>query len=142
MNPTSQIRAAGLADIPSMHRIRLAVRENELSDPGRVGEDDYRDFVDASSGWVAETSAGLAGFAIVDLARATVWALFVSPEFEGQGLGTALHDHMIDWARVQRITKLSLSTGPGTRAERFYRRHGWQEAGGTPSGEVRFKRRP
>ncbi|MEO7654679.1 MAG: GNAT family N-acetyltransferase, partial [Sphingomicrobium sp.] len=94
------------------------VRENELSEPGRIGEDDYRKFVDAGSGWVAEHNERLLGFAIIDQAAASVWALFVDPEFEGIGVGSALHDHMTGWARGRQITKLSLTTGPDTRAFR------------------------
>ena len=111
-----------------------------MSDPGRISEDDYRKFVDAGSGWVAENGESLVGFAIIDQAAATVWALFVDPGFEGIGVGTALHNHMIGWARGRQITKLSLTTGPDTRADHFYRAHGWQEVGRVDGGEVHFER--
>ena len=33
-----------------------------------------------------------------------------------------------------------LSTDPGTRAERFYRRQGWVDTGRTAEGEIRFEK--
>ena len=41
----SQIRLATLADIPRLSEIRLAVRENQLSNPGRITVADYEDYV-------------------------------------------------------------------------------------------------
>ncbi len=66
-----------------MHRIRLAVRENRLSDPDRISENDYLPFVNAGSAWVALTELGLVGFAALVAGEASVWALFVDPEAEG-----------------------------------------------------------
>ena len=123
-----------------MHRIRSTVSENELSDPGRTSERDYFPFVEAGSAWVAETTEAVAGFAALDAATENVWALFVEPGAEGIGIGRALHDHMIAWARAQGLQHLWLTTSPATRAEGFYRRSGWQEANRTESGEIRFER--
>lgn len=39
-------RPATVADIPAMSRIRLAVTENVLSDPSRVTEQMYRDYLE------------------------------------------------------------------------------------------------
>lgn len=39
--PLRGTREANKADIPAMHRVRLAVRENALSDPTRITESDY-----------------------------------------------------------------------------------------------------
>lgn len=137
---TSDIRPATIADIPAMHELRLRVRENRLSDPGRVTEDAYRPYVAAGGAWVAEVEGRLVGFAIVDLAARSVWALFVAPEAEGRGIGRALHDHMLARAKALDIARLSLSTAPGTRAASFYRRAEWAETGVTAQGELRFER--
>jgi hypothetical protein len=59
------IRTAAAADVPAMHRIRTGVKENRLADPARVTEDSYLPYVAAGSAWVAQTRAGIAGFAIL-----------------------------------------------------------------------------
>lgn len=135
-----RVRSAVAEDVPSMHRIRLAVRENQLSDPDRISEDDYLPFVNAGSAWVAATEPGLVGFAALDASEASVWALFVDPEAEGVGIGRALHERMLNWASDHRLERLSLTTTPGTRADRFYRRNGWQEVGHMEGHEVRLER--
>ena len=138
MKPTA--RTATIDDIPAMHRIRLAVRENRLAAPDRVTEDMYRPYVAHGSAWVAETDGKLAGFAAVDAAAGTVWALFVDPQAESGGIGTALHDRMLRWASEGGMARLSLTTEPGTRAERFYTAAGWTRAGLSTAGETRFER--
>jgi GNAT superfamily N-acetyltransferase len=134
------IRAATPADIPAMHAIRLDVRENRLSDPGMVTDASYRPYVAAGSAWVAELPGGMAGFAVIDRPAGNVWALFVAPEAEGQGVGRTLHEAMLAWARQHGLARLWLSTSKGTRAERFYARAGWEMVGPAANGELRFER--
>lgn len=136
-----RIRTASLDDVAVMHRIRCSVQENRLSHPQRVTRASYTPYVSDCSAWVAETDMGVAGFAIVDGPANSVWALFVDPLSEGAGIGRALHDRMLEWAREQGIDSLSLSTSTETRAEQFYKRSGWQETGLAPEGEVRFQKR-
>ena len=136
----TDIRQAIAADIPVMHHIRSTVTENALSDPGRLSERDYFPFVDAGSAWVAESTEAVIGFAALDASSGNVWALFVEPGAQQFGVGRALHDHMLAWARDQGLQRLWLTTGPATRAEGFYRRSGWQEANRTDNGEIRFER--
>jgi len=126
-----------------MHRIRLSVRENRLSRPDIVTEADYEPFV-ATSGtsFVAEDDEGPIGFAMLDIGRAHVWALFVSPHSEGLGAGRALHDALLAAAAAKGIERLWLTTAPGTRAAEFYARLGWTACGVTASGELRFERAP
>jgi ribosomal protein S18 acetylase RimI-like enzyme len=90
-------------------------------------------------GWVAEVDGDVVGFAIVDLRDASVWALFVDPDFERQGIGRQLHDTMVGDVCASGGTQLSLSTDPDTRAEKFYRSAGWQESGRNSIGEVLFR---
>lgn len=134
-------RQAVLADIPELTRVRLAVRENVLRTPGLVTDAAYQDYLTRRGrGWLAETAAGqVAGFAIADLRDHSIWALFVHPDFARQGVGKQLHRLMLDWYFAQTQQPVWLSTAPGTRAEEFYRRQGWQETGRTSSGEVRFE---
>ncbi|HEX8513374.1 MAG TPA: GNAT family N-acetyltransferase [Allosphingosinicella sp.] len=132
------IRSARTADIEAMHALRLRVLENALSDPQRVTEDSYRPYLAKGAAWVAETESGLAGFAILDVPGGTVWALFVVPEAEGKGVGRALHARLLEGAAEHGLTRLSLTTAPGTRAERFYTEAGWTRAGIAEAGELSF----
>jgi GNAT superfamily N-acetyltransferase len=135
-----RIRKAGAADIPAMHHIRQIVQENRLSDATHVTEASYVPYISAATAWVAETEHGIAGFAILDEATNSVWALFVDPVAQSAGVGRALHRRMLDWAREHGIRRLSLSTSAATRAERFYTSAGWLVTEITPDGEVRFEK--
>jgi GNAT superfamily N-acetyltransferase len=133
-------REAQVADIPQIMAVRMAVRENTLSDPNLVAPHNADYLTRRGKGWVAEEAGRIVGFAIADLQEHSIWALFVHPDFAGRGLGKALHDLMLTWYFQQTAHPVWLSTAPGTRAEEFYRRQGWQETGRTEKGEVRFER--
>jgi GNAT superfamily N-acetyltransferase len=133
------IRAACASDAAAMHRVRTNVRENCLSAPRRISEASYLPYIKAGSIWVAETRTAILGFAALDKPAASVWALFVDPDAEGAGIGRALHRHMLRWASEQHLSRLTLSTGKGTRAARFYRQAGWTQVGTTPDGEALFE---
>ena len=134
------LREAQVADIASISEVRLAVKENVLHTPGLVTHRDYVDYLtQRGNGWVAEVAGRIVGFAIADLDGHSIWALFVHPDFDHQGIGRALHHRMLSWYFGQTAAPVWLSTAPGTRAERFYRRAGWREVGHTASGEVRFE---
>lgn len=131
------LRPATPLDIPAMHRIRLAVRENRLSDPTRVTPADYVRYVeDSGVSWVAELEGRVAGFGIADRASRSLWALFVDPDFEGRGVGRALLQRLTDGLFECGREPINLSTAPGTRAERFYLAAGWETIGNLPTGEV------
>jgi GNAT superfamily N-acetyltransferase len=135
-----RIRIASEADIAEMHRIRISVRENRLADPALVQPVHYRTMLaESGRGWVAEVDSRIAGFAIADLARSNIWALFVDPAYEGRGIGRELHDRMLDWLFDSGAGHVWLSTDPATRAEQFYRSAGWTATGKQTNGEVRFE---
>ena len=137
------IRPATIADIPAMHAVRLAVRENVLSDPARVQERDYRTRLDGRGrGWVCEVNGEVVGFGIADQASRNIWALFVHPDFERRGIGRRLLRQMIEWLAGQPGGPVWLTTAPETRAAGLYRQAGWREAGRTDEGEIRFEWTP
>jgi GNAT superfamily N-acetyltransferase len=132
------LRLATAADIPALRDIRGAVRENVLSDPGRVTQRDIEDHLGPRGRtWVHEEGGIVLGFAAATLASASIWALFVHPDHEGRGIGRALLDCAVGWLRAQGVASIGLSTDAGTRAERIYRAAGWQ-ADGAQGGEIRF----
>lgn len=123
-----------------MHLIRLRVLENRLADPARVRPEDYRVMLlEHGRGWVAEVEGRMSGFAVADLSRSNIWALFVDPANEGSGIGRKLHAEMLDWLFESGVARVWLCTDPGTRAEQFYRTAGWTFAGVQPDGEIRFE---
>jgi len=134
------LRQATKADIPGMHRVRLAVRENVLSNPARITEADYAAALDElGRTWVVEADGEIVAFAS-GYKAGSVWALFVHPDHEGRGYGKALHSTMLHWFSAQGLTRVWLTTTPGTRAERFYVSQGWRPCGIVPSGELRLER--
>jgi GNAT superfamily N-acetyltransferase len=119
-------RRATRADIPAMSRIRLSVTENTLSDPTRVTREMYEDFLEQSGrGWVAEHEGEVLAFCYADKVNASIWALFVQPGHEGQGLGQALLRQAVDWLFETGHDCVHLTTGADTRADRFYSAQGW-----------------
>lgn len=134
------VRTAQWADIPQIQVVRHSVRENRLSDPALVTNDDCAAYLSVrGKGWVAVAKTGIVGYAIVDLWERNIWALFVRPEYEGLGIGRSLHKRMLDWYFSQTTETVWLGTAPGTRAEIFYTNAGWARAGFVNKGEIRFE---
>lgn len=122
-----------------MQRVRGVVRENRLVSCV-ISDADVVDAIERTGrGWVVEVDSRVVAFAVGNAETGNIWALFVDPEYEGRGYGRQLHDAMIAWLWSRGLTRLWLSTEPGTRAERFYLAAGWQRQGVLPSGEVLFE---
>jgi GNAT superfamily N-acetyltransferase len=134
------IREATIDDIKQIQIVRNSVTENTLSDPDLVTDEDCKEFLTVrGKGWVCEINKEIVGFSIADMKDNNIWALFLKPEFEGQGIGRQLYDIMLDWYFKQSKNSVWLGTSPGTRAEKFYRRSGWTEIGIHGNGEVKFE---
>jgi len=122
-------REAAFDDIPRMTRIRLVVTENVLRDPSRITPQMYADFLEKDGrGWVALVDGEIVAFSYANRIDGSIWALFVDPRFEGQGLGKQLLSLATDWLFSLGFTRVILSTGTHTRAAQFYTRLGWRLA--------------
>lgn len=133
-------REASVEDIPQLTEVRFSVKENQLSDPNIVTKEDYIEYLEKrGKGWVCEIDSRIVGFSIVDLIDHNIWALFVHPDFDKQGIGKYLHDIMLNWYFKEKSEKVWLGTSPGTRAEKFYRKAGWKEAGIHDGREIKFE---
>ena len=135
-------RQATVADIPAMSRIRIAVKENALSNPARITEAMYRDYLDTlGRGWVAEQDGEIVGFSYADRADSSIWALFVDPGREGRGAGKQLLRLAVDWLFEIGNPEVRLGTAAHTRADRFYAAQGWTREGMKDDIEVRYRLR-
>lgn len=133
------LRIATIEDIPGMHRVRLAVTENRLSDPSRISDADYAEHLNSlGRGWVMECEGVIVGFAIGRITDGNIWALFVAPQYEGRGYGTLLHDAMVTSMFEQGLAHLWLTTEAGTRAEQFYLSRNWFPSVACTKGELRL----
>ena len=133
---TDHIRRAVHADAARIFEIRFAVRENRLSNPNLVTAADVAWFIDNPGIWLWDEDGKVKGFAAADARDGTVWALFIDPAHEGRGVGRALLQAALATLRDAGHRTARLSTGPGTRADRFYRIGGWIPIGQTEKGEV------
>jgi len=121
-------REAHLSDIEQMMKVRLAVKENVLSNPALITYQDNEEYLTLrGKGWVCEIENNIVGFAIADLIGNSIWALFVDPKHQAKGIGKQLHHALLDWYFNQTKEPIWLTTESNTRAEQFYKRSGWKE---------------
>ena len=133
-------REAKIDDIKQIQIVRNAVKENTLSNPNLVTDEDCKEFITVrGKGWVCEIDNRIVGFAIADLKDNNIWALFLDPVFEKKGIGQQLHKIMLDWYFEQTKNKVWLGTAFNTRAEDFYRKAGWTAVGLHGTKEIKFE---
>lgn len=132
------IREATEDDIPALVAVRGAVRENILTSEIPL-ERIAAGLKVRGKGWVAEHEGRVVGFSMADREESMIWALFLLPEWEGQGLGRVLLERAVEWLWGEGCERIWLTTGPGSRAEGFYAHLGWTPTGVTDKGEVRFE---
>ena len=133
-------REAIIEDIKQIQIVRNSVTENTLSDPSLVTFEDCVEFITVrGKGWVCEIDHQIVGFAIADLKEKNIWALILDPKFEKKGIGLQLHNIMLDWYFKQTKDTVWLGTAFNTRAEKFYRKAGWNEVGTHGTKEIKFE---
>lgn len=133
------IRVALRDDIPAMHRIRLAVRENRLTSTA-IREEHYVPAIEETGrGWVAVEDGAVLGFAVGNRNDGNIWALFVDPIHEKRGIGRKLQEAMIAWLFQEGLDRLWLSTDPNTRARKFYEASGWRFVRILSDGEAMYE---
>lgn len=134
------IRPAEREDLPRVSEIRLAVTENVLSDPSKVSAEEVEWYRSEAIFLVAEVEGQIVGFTCANHQNGLIWALFMDAAHEGRGIGRALLDAALDKLLAAGHRQAHLNTGSGTRAERFYRAHGWRDMGLELGGQVVFTR--
>lgn len=133
-------REATIDDIKEIFVVRYSVKENVLRETDLVDEKICESYLtERGKGWVCEMDGEIVGFAIADLKDNNIWALFLKPEYEQRGIGRQLHANMLDWYFSKTSKTVWLGTNPNTRAELFYRKAGWKEAGTHGEDEIKFE---
>lgn len=140
-----QIRPATVGDVEAMFQVRLAVTENsmtsaELAAVGITPAAITEAIDSAPCAWVATVDSEVAGFAMVDLDSACLFALFVRSNREGQGLGTALCQ-ACEQALFAQHEEAWLETAKTSRAARLYRHRGWGDESDVGDGDIRLTKR-
>ena len=126
-------------DIPQIQIVRNSVKENQLSNPNLIPDELVEEFITKrGKGFVCEIDKKIVGFSIVDFVENNVWALFLLPNFEGKGIGKKLHQLMLDEYFSKTKETIWLSTEANSRAETFYKKQGWKNAG-FHGNEVKFE---
>jgi GNAT superfamily N-acetyltransferase len=135
------IRKATIADRPRITEIRLAVRENRLGQASVAKVDQTADWIFRNAAfWVWEEGGAVLGFSVADPRDGTIFGLFIHPDHEGRGIARALLPRACEDLRAAGFAAATLTTGAGTRAERFYRANGWEETGRQDDGQIIFRR--
>jgi GNAT superfamily N-acetyltransferase len=141
MNTNFHFREATIVDIPQIQIVRNAVKENRLSNPDLVTDEACAEYITLrGKGWVCQLDERIVGFAIADLIDHNIWALFIHPEYECNGIGKKLHNMMLHWYFENTDHPVWLSTAANTRAEKFYTNRGWTKIGTLPNGEIKFQK--
>lgn len=141
------IRDAAEADIPAIFAVRTSVRENLLSveQMAEMGitQETIRDALrEEPCIWVAVQGDQIVGFSMGDAADGCVFAVFVRPEWAGQGIGRRLMERAEDFL-FERHALIWLHTDGASRAARFYERLGWARMPDVANRDARFeKHRP
>ena len=128
-----------------MFRVRTSVRENALNidELARIGVTPEAIAMAVSGSpcaWVAEMDQEVVGFAMVDLDTACLFAAFVLPGHEGQGIGTGLI-RACETALFERHPVAWLETARSSRAAGVYRHLGWGHEVDVGDGDVRMEKR-
>jgi GNAT superfamily N-acetyltransferase len=144
-----QVRIAVPADVPSMFDVRTSVLENHMSVEAlaRIGvtPDTVTTMLSGNGrAWVAEEDGKIVAFSMADAGKATVFAMFVQPGYEGEGLGRALMTEAEQWLFSRDCEEIWLLTDrdPRVRANGFYQHLGWRTEGIQEDGRVRYTKRP
>lgn len=143
-----RLKAATPEDVETLFAIRCSVVQNhqsreELAELG-VTPATVRAMIEGGDyvTVLAEVEGQPVGFSMAQCSEGYVFALFVRPEFEGQGIGRALMARAEAGLRRAGVTEAWLTTGadPALRALGFYRHLGWVEGGRFDDGQVLLRK--
>ncbi len=132
-------------DIPAIFEVRTSVRENHLSVEqmaklGITNETIRQALRKEPCTWVAVHRDHIVGFSMADAADACLFAAFVRPEWQGQGIGRRLMERAEAFL-FERHSSIWLHTDGSSRAVGFYERLGWERMPDVEQRDARFEKR-
>jgi GNAT superfamily N-acetyltransferase len=130
-------RETQVGDIEDMFSVRARTRQNPISKEhlAMYGITSASSAADMASGrmkgWGCFHHSTLVGFCNGDSTTGELLVLAVLAEYEGNGIGTRLLFHVVEWLRSIGFQRpwLAASPDPRIRAHGFYRSLGWQPTG-------------
>jgi ribosomal protein S18 acetylase RimI-like enzyme len=137
-----QIRIAKPEDVPELFEVRTSVRENLLTmeEMATLGITHASLTAMIESGtaraWCVESDDKIVGFSMAEQNEREIFALFILPEYEGRGFGSALLENAVNWLLQASQESIRLNVEPGTHAFSFYKKRGWREIGSAPKEDV------
>ena len=137
-----EVRLAALKEAPYAFGSKF---EAEAS----ASEDSWRQRLTGWTRFAAEVDSQVVGTVGVGdgefTGSAALTSLWVDPRFRGRGLGSALIDAVVDWARERGLSQILLWVTDGNQhAETLYLRNGFVRTGGEidePLGEFEMSKR-
>ena len=99
------------AEIAAGERFR-EVGMPDIADADPFGDDELREFVAADRAWVAVDDGEVIGYAVAMVVDGAghLEQLSVVPAHQGRGVGRALVETVVDWARADGCTAVTLTT--------------------------------
>jgi ribosomal protein S18 acetylase RimI-like enzyme len=132
-----KIRPAGLADKPALSDIYLTVRRTAFTwvDPARFHREDFSTHTKNEAVFVChKENLDIVGFLALWEPENFIHMLYVRPEFQGQGAGTALLRALPNWPRRRYRLKCLVKN---KRALAYYEAMGFEVCGfgASPEGD-------
>jgi len=136
------IRPANISDIPAIFHVRTSVVVNLLTEAELATIGITRQAVERmleageARAWCVDVEGEVVGFSLAFCKERELSALFVLPNYEQRGFGSALLDEVVEWLTSHSREPIRLVTDRGTPAYRFYKTRGWVDLGYGPEDEV------
>ncbi|PZM12171.1 GNAT family N-acetyltransferase [Rhizobium tubonense] len=133
------IRRARAEEMPTLADIYLTVRRTTFTwvDPGRFHREDFSTHTKDETLFVCHNEdCGIAGFLALWEPENFIHMLYIRPEFQGQGAGTALLNALPNWPRRRYRLKCLVKN---KRALAYYEAMGFEVSGFGASPEGDYK---
>jgi len=136
------IRPAKISDIPAIFRVRTSVVVNLLTEAEMATIGITRQSVeqmletDEARAWCVDVEGEVVGFSLAFRSDRELSALFVLPNYEQRGFGSALLGKAVGWLESHSREPIRLVTDRETPAYRFYKTRGWVDLGYGPEDEA------
>lgn len=127
------IRRAEESDIGEIVDICTTAKENTFNTP-ELPPRDLADIIKEGGSFVCCEGRKIIGVGLAE-DNGFVFALYVRPEWDNKGIGKKLLNTMLYWIHEKGVSQAFLVTAPGTKADKFYEKHGWVRGNINTDGE-------